>query len=197
MLFSLHEAVRTSRMTWCNPFRHRSTQSASFNQNDQNALGQPWVDRRSNKVEILTKQHFSWFYIKPDLLEDFRQLWPSLTQSWLLVGLKNPNFDLAGRTNRNQCHCKDYQILNPTTIHGLKSELEQPRYHENHVNASIDASLTSRAITFDPTIGFSSSIPFQKQEVKIFPMVSRSTQSRPLKGGGPWKAVALKSVPGL
>ena len=45
-----------------------------------------------------------------------------------------------------------------------------------------------RAITFDLIVGFSSSIPFQKQEVKIFPKVSRSTQSmafwrwRPLKG---------------
>ena len=32
-----------------------------------------------------------------------------------------------------------------------------------------------RAITFDPTIGFSRSIPFQKQEVKIFSGVSGST----------------------
>ena len=45
-----------------------------------------------------------------------------------------------------------------------------------------------RSITFDPTVGFSRSIPFQKQEFKIFPRVSRSTQSmafwrwRPLKG---------------
>ena len=35
-----------------------------------------------------------------------------------------------------------------------------------------------RAITFDPTVGFSRSIPFQKQEVKIFPRVSRSTQRK-------------------
>ena len=35
-----------------------------------------------------------------------------------------------------------------------------------------------RAITFDPTVGFSSSLPFQKQEVKIFPRVSRSIQSK-------------------
>ena len=27
------------------------------------------------------------------------------------------------------------------TIHGLKSELERPRYHESRVNASIDAPL--------------------------------------------------------
>ena len=35
--FSLHGAMRTSRMTWCNPFEHRSTQSAFLSQNDQNA----------------------------------------------------------------------------------------------------------------------------------------------------------------
>ena len=32
-----------------------------------------------------------------------------------------------------------------------------------------------RAITFDPIVGFSRFIPFQKQEVKIFPGVSGST----------------------
>ena len=32
-----------------------------------------------------------------------------------------------------------------------------------------------RAITFDPTFGFSRSMPFQKQEVKIFPGVLGST----------------------
>ena len=37
---------------------------------------------------------------------------------------KNPNFDLAVRTGQNQCHCKDYQILIPTTIHESKLELE-------------------------------------------------------------------------
>ena len=34
------------------------------------------------------------------------------------------------------------------TIHGLKSELEWPRYHENWVNIAIDASLTSRSHNF-------------------------------------------------
>ena len=34
-------------------------------------LGQPRVDQRSNKVKILTKQYFSWFFTKPKLLEDF------------------------------------------------------------------------------------------------------------------------------
>ena len=54
----------------------------------------------------------------------------------------NPNFDPAIRIGWNQCHCKDYQILIPKTIYGSKSELERPRYHENWVNALINASLT-------------------------------------------------------
>ena len=48
----------------------------------------------------------------------------------------------------NQCHCKDYQILSPATIHELKLDLERPRYHENQDNALIDASLTSKSHNF-------------------------------------------------
>ena len=54
-------------------------------------------------------------------------------------GPKNPNFDLAIRTGRNQCHCKGYHILIPMTIHGSKSELERLRYQESRDNTSIDA----------------------------------------------------------
>ena len=46
-------------------------QLSFFSQNDQSAPGQPWVDQRSNNVKINTKQHFSWFYIKPELFRDF------------------------------------------------------------------------------------------------------------------------------
>ena len=41
VLFSFHGVWRTSRMTWRNPFKHQSTQSASFSQNNQNAPSQP------------------------------------------------------------------------------------------------------------------------------------------------------------
>ena len=34
-------------------------------------------------VKIIPKKHFSCFYIKPELLDDFRQRWPSLIQGWL------------------------------------------------------------------------------------------------------------------
>ena len=78
----------------------------------------------------------------------FWQLWSSLTQSWLLVGHRNPNFDSAVKMGWNKCHCKDDQIIILTTIHGSKSELEWPRYHENRVNALIDALLASRSHNF-------------------------------------------------
>ena len=48
----------------------------------------------------------------------------------------------------NQCHWEDNQILIPKTIHGSKSELEGPRYHENRDNAPIDAPLTSENHNF-------------------------------------------------
>ena len=75
--------VETPRLTWHNLFAHRSTRSAVSSQIDQNAPGQPWVDRKSKSVRIILKQHFSCFYIKPELLGDFRHLWPSLTRGWL------------------------------------------------------------------------------------------------------------------
>ena len=76
-----------SRLTWHNPFGHRSTRSALLDQNDQNALGQFWVDRKSKLVKIITKQYFSCFYIKPKLLGDFVNFDLKLT----LEGPKNPN----------------------------------------------------------------------------------------------------------
>ena len=48
----------------------------------------------------------------------------------------------------NHCHCRDYQLLIPTTIHGSKSELEQPRYRENQDDAPIDAPQTSESHNF-------------------------------------------------
>ena len=61
---------------------------------------------------------------------------------------KNPNFDLVVKLGWNQHHCKDYQILIPTTIYGSKSELERPRYHKNRDDAPIDAPLTSESHNF-------------------------------------------------
>ena len=65
-----------------------------------------------------------------------------------LGGPRHPNFDSTVRTGRNQCHCEDYQVLIPTTIHGSKSKLERSRYHENRGNTPIDAPLTSESHNF-------------------------------------------------
>ena len=49
----------------------------------------------SNCVKVLTKQHFSCFYIKLEPFGDFCQLWPSLTKLDLTLtprGTKNPCF---------------------------------------------------------------------------------------------------------
>ena len=67
-------AVETPILTWRNPFEHWRTRSAISGQINQNALGQPWVGRKSKLVKIIQKQYFSCFYIKPELLSDFRQL---------------------------------------------------------------------------------------------------------------------------
>ena len=81
-------ATETSRLTWRNSFEHRSIQSVILGQIDQDAPGQPWVDRKSKLVKIIPKQHFSCFYIKLGLTKNFCQLQPSLTRSWLSRALE-------------------------------------------------------------------------------------------------------------
>ena len=49
-----------------------------------------------------------------EIFNNFDKVWPGVD----LKGPKNPNFDLAIRVSWNQCHCKYYQILIPTTIRG-------------------------------------------------------------------------------
>ena len=74
--------------------------------------------------------------------------WPSFDPKSILGGPKNPNFDPDVRTGWNQCHYKDYQILNPKIVHWSKSELEGLRYHENRDDALIDAPLTFKSHNF-------------------------------------------------
>ena len=69
-----HKAAETSRLTWRNPFEHWSTQNAILGQINQNDPGQTWVNQKSKSVKIISKQHFSCFYIKLELLGDFHQL---------------------------------------------------------------------------------------------------------------------------
>ena len=90
-------------------------------------------------------------------------------------------------TGWNQCHCEDYQILIPMIFHGPKLELKQSRCHKNQDNASIDAPLTSKNHNFWSTVEFLWSKPFQKQEVKAFPEMSRSTWSKEVWGWHPFK----------
>ena len=66
----------------------------------------------------------------------------------ILSGPKNPNFDLAVRMGWSGSHCEDYQIIIPTIFHGSKSELEQPRYHENWDDALINAPLSFESHNF-------------------------------------------------
>ena len=83
ILSFLHGATETSILTWHNPFRHQSTRNAISSQIDQNAPSQPWVDQKSKLCQNHPKKTFSCFYIKPELLDDFHQRWPSLIQGWL------------------------------------------------------------------------------------------------------------------
>ena len=77
-------------------------------------------------------------------------------------GTRNPNFDPTIRTGWDQCHCKDYQIPFPTTIHGSKSELKWLRYPENHAKR---INTFPEAITFDPIIGFTISLCLWKLDI--------------------------------
>ena len=67
-------------------------------------------------------------------------------------GTKNPNFDSTIKTGWDQCHCEDYWIHFPTTIHGLKLKLKWLRYLENHAK---HVSSLPGIITFDLTVKIS------------------------------------------
>ena len=106
------------------------------------------------------KNIFHSFTSNPRFSKIFNKLWPSWTKfdpKSISSGSKNSNLDPASKMDRNQYRCKDYRILIPTTIHGSKSKLEWSRYLENCENCVCKL---LRAITFDPTVGFLSSIPF-------------------------------------
>ena len=103
------------------------------------------------KVKRGPNFHKTMFFIDSHQTRVSRRFLTNLTKfdpksTW--GGPKNLNFDLAVRTGWNQCHCEDYRIFVPTTVHGLKSELEQPRYHENWDDALIDALQTSESHNF-------------------------------------------------
>ena len=126
ILFSLHGAMRTARLMWRNPFGHWSNQSASFNQNDQNAPVKLVLTKSQTRSKSSQNNIFHGFTSNPSFSEIFSKFDLDLT----LCGPKNPNFNLGVRTGWTQHHCEDYQIPIPVTTHELKLELERPRYHE-------------------------------------------------------------------
>ena len=154
--------METFRLTWhdatCSgtrvpevPFQVKFTKMPLVN---------PRLTESQSWVKIIPKQQFSCFYIKPELLGDFCQLWPTLTKfnSRLTPrGTRNPNIDTTVRMSWDLYHCKYYQIPFPTTIHGSKSELKRLRYPENHTKR---VSMLPETITFDPTVVFSISLVF-------------------------------------
>ena len=110
------------------------------------------------------------------------------------MGPRNPNFDPSIRTGWDQCHCGDYQIINSTTIHGSKSELERSRYHENWDNAPIDAPLTSGSHNFWSNRWIFKFYTFLEtgsqdlfRSVKINPIKDRLKVAS-LEGPPPWKS---------
>ena len=107
-------------------------------------LGLTEGQMRSKPSQNNTFHSFALNLSFSEIFGNFDQLWPS----WLPTGPRNHNFDLAVRTGWKQHHCEDYQILNPMTIHGSKSKLEQSKYHKNRDNALIDAPLTSESHNF-------------------------------------------------
>ena len=133
---------------------------------------------------------FHGFTSNPSFSEIFSKFDLDLT----LCGPKNPNFNLGVKTGWTQHHCEDYQIPIPVTTHELKLELERPRYHENRVNALIDAPLTSRSHNFWSDrwiIKFHTFLETGSQDifrvVKINP-VWEASQVAALQGSSPRKA---------
>ena len=86
----------------------------------------------------------------------------SLTQGLTHKGTRNLNFDPTIRMGWDQYHCKEYQILFPTTIHGLKLELKRLRYPENRAK---HVSTLPEAITFNLTIRFAISLVLWKLDI--------------------------------
>ena len=75
MSFSLRVVMRIYIMAWRNPFRHWSAQSAFFSQNDQNALGQPWVDQRAKSSQNNIFHVFISNLSSSEIFRNFDQVW--------------------------------------------------------------------------------------------------------------------------
>ena len=114
----------------------------------------PWLalglTKDQTRYKLPQKNFFRSFTPNPsfsEILSKFDQIWPKVDLG-LLGGPKNPNFVLVARTGWNKFHCKDHQILIPTTVRRSKSELEWPRYHKTRDDVPIAAPLTSESHNF-------------------------------------------------
>ena len=94
---------------------------------------------------------------------------PTLT----LGGIRNLNFDPTVKIGWNQCHCENYKISFPTTIHWSKLELQRLKYPENRER---HISMLPKAITFYPTIGFLISLVLWKLDIQSFLETPKSAQ---------------------
>ena len=125
----------------------------------------PWSTLGWPKVKIGQNHPKTIFFIFLHQSRVTRRFLSILTKFDLrltLGGTKNSNFDPTFKMGLYQCHCKDYQIPFPTTIHGSKSKLKRLRYFENHVWR---VSSFLEAIMFDPTVIFSISLVFWKLDI--------------------------------
>ena len=111
-------------------------------------LVNPRFDRRSNEVKTLTKKIFSTVLHETQASQKFLTTLTKFDPKSIPMGLKTLSFDPTIITGWIQCHCEDYQILIPKTVHGSKLELERSRCHKNRDNTTIDAPLNSGSHNF-------------------------------------------------
>ena len=138
----------------------------------------PRFNQTSNMVRTLTNQHFSQFYIKPKLLGYFQQLGLSLTKfdtKSTRDGPKNPNFDPTIKQVETKAIMKIIELFFQRLFMGQNWSQNSRDIMKTRMTHQSTHRKLQRAITFDPTIGFSSSMPFKNLEAKIFPEVPKST----------------------
>ena len=143
----------------------------------------PWstlgLTKGQTKSKLSQNNIFHSFTLNPS----FSEIFNNFDQVWLEVDLggpKNPNFDPSVKTSWNQCHCEDYQILIPTTVHGSKSELDRSRCHENGDNALINAPLTFKSHNFLSNRWIFKIHTFSKTGIQD---PSKHVKINPIKGG--------------
>ena len=92
----------------------------------------PWSTLGWLKVKVGSKSSqnyiFHFFLHQTWVTQWFSSTLTKFDSRLTLESNKNSNFDLVVRIGWDHCHCEDYQIPFPMTIHRLKSELKRLRY---------------------------------------------------------------------